>query len=199
MFVGEEATLRTEVGTLRAQLAREKQRRKSAEAQVVALRRESARAQVAVEEEEEAIANRLMKRLSALKHEKEQIARASESDSEWVTNSLTARLDELRRQKQDVIAAAEAENEFIVNRLNKELEALRIEKNELERRVEQLSRSTTPAGGTPGSSPARSFSSGGFSRASSYRLPTTGAEEGEPRDRDRIAPMPNSPYSGARP
>lgn len=191
--------LRAEVATLRASLAREKQRRASAEAQVISMRRESARAQVAVEEEEEAIANRLMKRLSALKHEKEQIARASESDSEWVTNSLTARLDELRKQKQDVIAAAEAENEFIVNRLNKELEALRLEKNELERRVEQLSRSTTPAGGTPGSSPARSFSSGGFSRASSYRLPAAADDSDRDRDRDRITPMPNSPYSGARP
>lgn len=193
---GSGSVLRAELSSLRAELARERRRRETAEAQVISLRRESTLTQVKVEEEEEAISNRLMKRLSALKLEKEQIARASESDSEWVTNSLTARLEDLRRQKQDVIAAAEAENEFIVNRLNKELEALRLEKVELERKVEHLSRSTTPAGGTPGSSPARSLSSGGgFSRAGSYRLPAPaagGADEGA----DRIAPMPNSPYSG---
>jgi len=209
--------MKNEIAQLKASLIRERQRRVNAESQNLSLRRESARAQVAVEEEEEAIANRLMKRLSELKQEKEQIARASESDSEWVTNSLTARLEELRKQKSDVIAAAEAENEFIVNRLNKELEALRIEKNELERRVEHLSRSTTPAGGTtPGSSPARSFSSGGgggggFSRNGSLRLQhinsntntatstpaTNGGGEMEDRS-DRIAPMPNSPYSGGR-
>ncbi len=192
------AGLKDEIGALRAALRNEKQRRESAEAQVTSLRRASMKAQVAVEEEEEAIANRLMKRLSALKHEKEQIARASESDSEWVANSLTARLDELKRQKNDVIAAAEAENEFIVNRLNKELEALRVEKNELERRVEQLSRSTTPAGGTPGSSPARSFSSGGFSRTGSYRLPAAASAGDSTEERDRITPMPHSPYSGAQ-
>lgn len=202
---GSAGVLRAELSSLRSELARERRRRETAEAQVVSLRRESTLTQVKVEEEEEAISNRLMKRLSALKLEKEQIARASESDSEWVANSLTARLEDLRRQKHDVIAAAEAENEFIVNRLNKELEALRLEKLELERKVEQLSRSTTPAGGTPGSSPAHSLSSGsGFSRASSYRLPApaTGAGAGAGAagagddDRGRIAPMPHSPYSG---
>lgn len=192
------SSLKAELEALKAALRNEKQRREAAEAQVMSLKRASTLAQVAVEEEEEAIANRLMKRLSALKQEKEQIARASESDSEWVTNSLTARLDELKKQKQTVIAAAEAENEFIVNRLNKELEALRIEKNELERRVEQLSRSTTPAGGTPGSSPARSFSSGGFSRTGSYRLPAAASAADSTDEKDRIAPMPHSPYSGAQ-
>lgn len=175
-----EEELREEVALLRAELTRERQKRKAAEEQVVEIKRESARTQIKVEEEEEAISNRLMKRLSELKHEKEQIARASESDSEWVTNSFTARLEELRRQKHDIIAAAEAENEFIVNRLNKELEALRLEKNELEKKVQRLSRSNTPGGVTPGSSPALSLSSGGgLSRAGSYRLPRASGESHE--------------------
>ena len=121
------------------------------------------------------ISNKLMKRLSELKQEKELIARASESDSEWVTNSLSARLEELKRQKHEIIATAEAENEFIVNRLTKELDALRMEKLELEKEVQRLSRCNTPGGGTPGSSPELSLSSGGggLSRAGSYRLPKT--------------------------
>lgn len=174
----EEVTrLRAELASVRSEFLRERQRRAAAEEQVLELRRESTLNQIRVEEEEEAISNKLMKRLSELKHEKEQIARASESDSEWVTNSLSQRLEELQRQKHKIIATAEAENEFIVNRLNKELEALRVEKHELERKVQRLSRSTTPGGGdTPNSSPALSLRSteGSLSRNGSYRLPGSG-------------------------
>lgn len=177
------AALRTELAALRAELARERKRRAAAEEQVRLLRRESTLTQIRIEEEEEAISNKLMKRLSELKHEKEQIARASESDSEWVTNSLSQRLEELQRQKHKIIATAEAENEFIVNRLNKELDALRVEKHELERKVQRLSRSTTPGGGTPLSSPSLSLRSteGSLSRNASYRLPNSGARGQAPR------------------
>lgn len=175
--------LRIQLSALRTELSREKQRRHVAEEQVLDLRRESTLTQIRFEEEEEAISNKLMKRLSELKHEKEQIARASESDSEWVTNSLTLRLEELQRQKHQIIATAEAENEFIVNRLNKELKALRVEKQELERKVQRLSRSTTPGGGvTPTSSPALSLRSteGSLSRNGSYRLPRSGINSAAP-------------------
>lgn len=169
----ENSTLRAELASLRAELAREKKRRQAAEEHVLEMRRESTLNQIRIEEEEEMISNKLMKRLSELKQEKEQIARASESDSEWVTNSLSLRLEELQRQKHRIIAAAEEENEFIVNRLNKELDALRLEKVELERKVQRLSRSTTPGAVTPTSSPALSFRSndGNLSRNSSYRIP----------------------------
>lgn len=189
------AELRAEMSKLRTELAREKKRRAAAEEHVLELRRESTLNQIRVEEEEEAISNRLMKRLSELKHEKEQIARASESDSEWVTNSLSQRLEELQRQKHQIIATAEAENEFIVNRLNKELEALRVEKQELERKVQRLSRSTTPGGGvTPTSSPALSLRSteGTLSRNGSYRLPRSGAAPAS------LQPIPFEPSSGDR-
>lgn len=166
------AVLREELVSLKAELAREKKRRKAAEEQVRELKRETMLNQIRVEEEEEMISNKLMKRLSELKYEKEQIARASESDSEWVTNSLSQRLEELQRQKHRIIAAAEEENEFIVNRLNKQLEALRAEKLELERKVLRLSRSTTPGAGTPTSSPGLSFRSmeSNLCRPGSYRL-----------------------------
>lgn len=173
------AALRAELASVRLELHRERNRRAAAEEQVRLLRRESTLNQIRIEEEEEAISNKLMKRLAELKHEKEQIARASESDSEWVTNSLSQRLEELQRQKHKIIATAEAENEFIVNRLNKELDALRVEKHELERKVQRLSRSTTPGGGvSPTSSPALSLRSteGSFSRNGSYRLPGSGRQ-----------------------
>lgn len=171
------ASLHRQISTLKTELSKERKRRHSAEELVRELRRESTLTQIKVEEEEEAISNKLMKRLSALMQEKEQIARASESDSEWVTNSLGQRLEELQRQKHRIIAAAEEENEFIVNRLNKELEALRLEKLELERKVQRLSRSTTPGQVTPTSSPALSLRSaeGSLSRTGSYRLPGSGA------------------------
>lgn len=164
--------LRRQLSSLKLELVREKQRRQAAEEHVRELRRESTLNQIRIEEEEEMISNKLMKRLSELKQEKEQIARASESDSEWVTNSLSQRLEELQRQKHRIIAAAEEENEYIVNRLNKELEALRHEKQELERKVQRLSRSTTPGALTPSSSPALSLRSadGSLSRNGSYRL-----------------------------
>lgn len=167
------SSLRSELASLKVELTREKKRRRAAEESVRELRRETTLNQIKIEAEEEMISNKLMKRLSELKHEKEQIARASESDSEWVTNSLSQRLEELQRQKHRIIAAAEEENEFIVNRLNKELEALRTEKSELERKVQRLSRSTTPGAVTPTSSPALSLRSGegSLSRTGSYRLP----------------------------
>lgn len=171
------AALRKQLTSLKLELTREKKRRLAAEDQIRDLRRETTLNQIRLEEEEEMISNKLMKRLSELKHEKEQIARASESDSEWVTNSLSQRLEELQRQKHRIIAAAEEENEFIVNRLNKELDALRMEKLELERKVQRLSRSTTPGALTPASSPALSLRSteGSLSRNGSYRLPGSGA------------------------
>lgn len=175
-------SLQRELASVKAELRRERKRRHAAEELVRELRRESTLNQIRVEEEEEMISNKLMKRLTELKQEKEQIARASESDSEWVTNSLSQRLEELQRQKHRIIAAAEEENEFIVNRLNKELEALRNEKLELERKVQRLSRSTTPGALTPTSSPALSFRSieGNLSRTGSYRLSGTASGGGGP-------------------
>lgn len=185
--------LQRELVSVRAELQRERKRREAAEEHARLLRRESTLNQIRIEEEEEMISNKLMKRLAELKQEKEQIARASESDSEWVTNSLSQRLEELQRQKHRIIAAAEEENEFIVNRLNKELDALRTEKLELERKVQRLSRSTTPGALTPTSSPALSFRSveGNLSRTCSYRL--SGSGTAVPSSASTSAPNLNVP------
>lgn len=138
----------------------------------------STRTALALEEEEEAITNKLMKRLTALKAEKELLARQSESEEEFLTNTLTLRLEDLQRQKHAIIASAEAEQEFIVNKLQRQLDELKVEKIALERKVQRLSRGNTPAGGTPASSPATSLRNGdgilsrGESLAGSMTLPT---------------------------
>lgn len=166
-------SLRDEIAILRSELHRERQRREAAEKAVAEVREESARTAMQLEEEEENITNKLMKRLSELKQEKERLARQSESEEEYLTNTLQIRLEELQRQKQSIIASAEAEQEFIVNKLQRQLDELKVEKSALERKVQRLSRSNTPAGGvTPTSSPATSMrsSDGMLSRGASLSL-----------------------------
>jgi hypothetical protein len=164
----------------RAEVAKERKRREAAERALADAREGSARAQVELEEEEENITNKLMKRLAELKREKELLARQSESEEEFLTNTLQVRLEELQRQKHAIIATAEAEQEFIVNKLQRQLDDLKVEKSALERKVQRLSRPNTPAGGTPGSSPATSLrsSDGALSRGGSLggpiTLPSTG-------------------------
>lgn len=148
-----------EVAQLRYELAREKKRREAAEHAMAVLREDSARTAMALEEEEENITNKLMKRLTELKREKERMARQSESEEEFLTNTLQIRLEELQRQKHSIIATAEAEQEFIVNKLQRQLDELKVEKSALERKVQRLSRPGTPHAGTPGSSPATSLRS----------------------------------------
>lgn len=165
---------------LRAELARERKRRESVELAIGELREESARTAKELEEEEENITNKLMKRLNELKREKERMARQSESEEEFLTNTLQLRLEELQRQKHSIIASAEAEQEFIVNKLQRQLDELKVEKSSLERKVQRLSRSTTPGALTPSSSPATSMrsSDGVFSRggslSGSMTLPSSG-------------------------
>jgi chromosome segregation ATPase len=165
--------LQDEVVKLRVELHREKQRREAVERAISDLREESARTAMQLEEEEENITNKLMKRLTELKHEKEVLARQSESEEEYLTNSLQLRMEELQRQKHSIIASAEAEQEYIVNRLQRQLDELKVEKSALERKVQRLSRPSTPGGGTPASSPAMSMRSvdGLLSRGASVNLP----------------------------
>lgn len=148
-----------ELAQLRYELARERKRREVAERAMADLREESARTAMALEEEEENITNKLMKRLTELKREKERMARQSESEEEFLTNTLQIRLEELQRQKHSIIATAEAEQEFIVNKLQRQLDELKVEKSALERKVQRLSRPGTPHANTPGSSPATSLRS----------------------------------------
>lgn len=63
------------------------------------------------EQEEEAIANRLMKRLDVLKHEKEELARQVEVEEEMITNALTKKLMKVKEEKVNLEIQLEQEQE----------------------------------------------------------------------------------------
>jgi coiled-coil domain-containing protein 6 len=62
-----------------------------------------------VEQEEELIANRLMKRLELLKREKQSLAREVEQEEEYLTNNLQKRMLRLGREKAALENRLEAE------------------------------------------------------------------------------------------
>ena len=62
-----------------------------------------------VEQEEELIANKLMKRLELLKREKQSLAREVEQEEEYLTNNLQKRMFRLGREKADLENRLEAE------------------------------------------------------------------------------------------
>ena len=63
------------------------------------------------EREEEAIANRLMKRLETLKQEKEELARQVEVEEEMITNALTMKLQKVKQEKVNLEIQLEQEQE----------------------------------------------------------------------------------------
>lgn len=62
-----------------------------------------------VEQEEELIANKLMKRLELLKREKQSLAREVEQEEEYLTNNLQKRMFRLGHEKADLENRLEAE------------------------------------------------------------------------------------------
>ncbi|KAI9094873.1 hypothetical protein DFS34DRAFT_595383 [Phlyctochytrium arcticum] len=81
--------------------------------------------QASAEQEEEYIANKLMKRIHSLKKEKGELLMKVEQEEEMITNTLQKKLSQLQKEKVDMEVALEQEQEFIVNRLQKQLESLR--------------------------------------------------------------------------
>ena len=61
------------------------------------------------EQEEELIANKLIKRLELLKREKQSLAREVEQEEEYLTNNLQKRMTRLGREKADLENRLEAE------------------------------------------------------------------------------------------
>lgn len=86
-----------------------------------------------VEQEEEYITNKLMKRLEELKRDKAKLATEVEREEEFLTNTLQKKLEKLTKEKVDLENKLEAEQEYIVNKLRKQLEQLSIEKTKLHR------------------------------------------------------------------
>jgi coiled-coil domain-containing protein 6 len=84
-----------------------------------------------VEQEEEFITNKLMKRLEQLKKEKQTLATEVEQEEEYLVNTLQKRLDKLNKEKVDLEAQLETEQEHITNQLHKKLAELTLEKHRL--------------------------------------------------------------------
>lgn len=76
-----------------------------------------------VEQEEEYITNKLMKRLEQLKNEKQSLANEVEQEEEYLINNLQKRLEKLNNEKIDLERQLEAEQEYIVNKLQKKVGA----------------------------------------------------------------------------
>ncbi|KAJ3015516.1 hypothetical protein HKX48_004563 [Thoreauomyces humboldtii] len=93
------------------------------------LRQMTVELQASAEQEEEYIANKLMKRINNLKKEKGELLLKVEQEEEMITNTLQKKLSQLQKEKIDMEVALEQEQEFIVNRLQKQLESLRLQQN----------------------------------------------------------------------
>jgi DNA repair exonuclease SbcCD ATPase subunit len=147
------------------------------ESEVQQLKAQNVRIQQQLEAEEEALTNRLNKRLSELRLEKEQLARDIEREEEYLTNTLQQRLEQLKKEKIDMENALEAEQEAIVNRLQREVEKLQKEKAALEKQLSQYARSSldlppaTPSDSEGERDSARARRS--FSRDSGRRISAT--------------------------
>jgi chromosome segregation ATPase len=130
------------VKELEGELANERRRRIALENEVQQQKALNVRIQQQLEAEEEALTNRLNKRLSELRLEKEQLARDIEREEEYLTNTLQQRLEQLKKEKIDMENALEAEQEAIVNRLQREVQKLQKEKAALEKQLSQYARSS---------------------------------------------------------
>jgi len=91
-----------------------------------------------VEQEEEYITNKLMKRLEQLKKEKQILVNEVEQEEEFLTNTLSKKLEKLTKEKEMMENQLEAEQEYIVNKLQKKLEELNMEKSKLNQDKVQL-------------------------------------------------------------
>lgn len=72
-----------------------------------------------VEQEEECITNKLMKRLKQLRDEKQTLANEVEHEEEYLVNNLQKRLQKVNGEKIELENQLELEQEYIVNKLQK--------------------------------------------------------------------------------
>jgi len=120
--------LQQEVVQLREQLTRETRRANNAIEELRVAREQNLAVHKQVEQEEEYITNKLMKRLEQLKKEKQLLANEVEQEEEFLTNTLHKKLEKLMKEKEQMENQLEAEQEYVVNKLQKKLEDLNHEK-----------------------------------------------------------------------
>lgn len=111
---------------------RERRRSCSYQEELRVTKEQNLAVQKQVEQEEEFITNKLMKRLDQLKREKQTLVNEVEQEEEYLTNNLQKRLEKLNREKGDLENKLEMEQEYITNRLQKKLDELTSEKLKLQ-------------------------------------------------------------------
>lgn len=106
-------------------LAAEKRRSRNYAEELKMLKVRNLAVQKQVEQEEEFITNKLMKRLQQLRDEKQNLANEVEHEEEYLVNTLQKRLEKLNGEKVNLENQLEMEQEYIVNKLQKTLEELK--------------------------------------------------------------------------
>ncbi|KAK9904766.1 hypothetical protein WJX75_002126 [Coccomyxa subellipsoidea] len=162
------ADLQKQVQGLREELDQERRRSDSLTQALQRVKEQHFTMQQQVEQEEEYIANRLLKRLDSLKREKQVLATEVEQEEEYLVNNLQKRMgklnlektelekeleklhrkcEELRleqckmsREKEMIENQLEAEQEYIVNKLQKQAMGLAAEKQALQLEKTDLKR-----------------------------------------------------------
>ena len=81
-----------------------------------------------MEEEEELITNKLIKKLDRLKKDKEQILQQVEQEEELLTNTLHKKLQKLKNEKLMIESQLEQDKKYIINRLQRQYELVVAEK-----------------------------------------------------------------------
>ena len=127
-----EADLRAELAQARIDLAQEQRRTRSLEDELRSARERSLAAQKQLEEEEELVTNKLMKRLAGLQAEREAL-RARVTEEEEHIRRGEVRLREVDAEKRDLQKQLELEQEYVVNKLEKKLNELNAERAKLGR------------------------------------------------------------------
>eukprot|EP00210_Caulerpa_lentillifera_P008033 g7670.t1 len=112
-------------------LAKERRRSGAYAEELRLVKERSIQMQVTIEQEEECISNKLLKRLEQLKKEKQILANEVEQEEEFLTNTLQKKLEKLNQEKIDLENQLESEQEYIVNKLQKQLWNLNLEKRKL--------------------------------------------------------------------
>jgi len=125
--------LRDELRETHVKLDREHKRSYAFAEELRILKEQNIEVNSKIELEEEAITNKLMKRLSQLKQEKQALANEVEQEEEFLTNTLQKKLQNLVNEKVDLEKQLEAEEEYIVNKLQKQLDELAVERMKLSR------------------------------------------------------------------
>lgn len=88
------------------------------------LKRNSVTIQQQAEQEEEFIANTLLKRIQRLKQEKESLAINYEQEEEFLTNDLSRKLQKVKEEKVEMEKTFEAESEALCNKLTAKISNL---------------------------------------------------------------------------